>query len=475
MNFSWKVFFSTIIMMLITFSIGGYFLISTLFQSAYDREVNSAREENKMLQYSIATALSAVTGDDSHDMKDMITGIAGSMLNNVRGSNTQIRISDQEYKSVYESKALDFDTKLLQEIDTDIRGYLVTQEGSGIYIVTASMLQVSDKSFYLESFRDISSIYKERDEQYQIFMRLLLALIVGNGIISYLLSLWLTYPIKRVSRVAHKISRGDLNYRVKIKSRDEIGKLAQDFNHMTDSLENKINELEDITHRQEDFIGSFAHELKTPLTSIIGYADILRSKKLTPEMTMISADYIFKEGNRLEALSLKLLELIVMKKMDLDIKRVNARQLLEEVSGLIDPVLVKEQISYEMTAEDAVIYVEPDLIKTVLINLIDNAKKAMEGEALESAGKITVRGRREAGGYGIYIKDNGKGIPREELSRITDAFYMVDKSRAREQGGAGLGLAICSEIVNRHRGKLEFNSVLGKGTTVRLFFKEGAV
>ncbi len=500
MNFSWKVFFSTIIMMLITFSVGGYFLISTFFQSAYDREVNSAREENKMLQYSLAAALSAISGDEHQVMNNMIADIAGSMVNNVRGSNTQIRISDQEYKPVYESRKLDFDTKLPAEIDTNIRGYMVMREGSGIYIETASMLQVSGQGFYLESFRDISAIYKERDAQFQIYMRLLMALIAGNGIISYLLSLWLTYPIKKVSRVAHKISRGNLNYRVKMKSGDEIGKLAQDFNRMTDSLENKINELEDITHRQEDFIGSFAHELKTPLTSIIGYADILRSKKLTPEMTMISADYIFKEGNRLEALSLKLLELIVMKKMELERKKVNTGQLLEEVSGLIDPVLAKEHIGFEVTAENAALYVDPDLIKTVLINLIDNARKALggsttaeavpdstalnsiapngatpNGAAPNGAGKITVRGRKEAGGYGIYIKDNGKGIPREELSRITDAFYMVDKSRAREQGGAGLGLAICSEIVNRHHGKLEFDSIVGKGTTVRLFLREGAV
>ena len=474
MNFSWKVFFSTIIMMLITFSIGGYFLITALFQSAYDREVNNAREENKILQYSLATALTAISTDEDQVVNKMFTKIAGSMVNNVPGSNTQIRISDQEYQVIYDSNDLHFDTKLLREIEKNLRGYKVMQSEDGIYVQTASILQVSDKSFYLESFHDISSVYTERSEQYQIYMRLLLGLVAGNGLISYLLSLWLTYPIKRVSRVASKIAGGDFHDRVRIKSEDEIGKLAREFNRMTDSLENKINELEDITHRQEDFIGSFAHEIKTPLTSIIGYADILRSKRLTPEMTMTSADYIFKEGNRLEALSLKLLELILMKKADLDLKKVNTRQLLEEVGGLIYPVFLKEKISFEITAEDAVIYIDPDLIKTVLINLIDNAKKALEDAALDGAKRITVRGRKEAGGYGIYIKDNGKGIPREELSRITDAFYMVDKSRAREQGGAGLGLAICSEIVERHHGKLRFDSVLGKGTKVSLFFAESA-
>ena len=126
-------------MMLITFSIGGYFLISTLFRSAYDREVNSAGEENKMLQYSLAAALSAVADEDHQVMNGMIAEMADSILNNVRGSRTQIRISDQEYKPVYESKELEFDTNLLREIDTNIRGYRVSREGGDVFVETASI------------------------------------------------------------------------------------------------------------------------------------------------------------------------------------------------------------------------------------------------------------------------------------------------------------------------------------------------
>lgn len=78
-------------------------------------------------------------------------------------------------------------------------------------------------------------------------------------------------------------------------------------------------------------------------------------------------------------------------------------------------------------------------------------------------------GRKEEDGYAIYVRDTGKGMPKEELSRITEAFYMVDKSRSRQQGGAGLGLAICLEIVKRHGGTMTFKSIQGKGTMVRIF------
>ena len=109
---------------------------------------------------------------------------------------------------------------------------------------------------------------------------------------------------------------------------------------------------------------------------------------------------------------------------------------------------------------------EPDLMKTVLLNLLDNGRKAIEGE-----GTLYLLGRREEEGFAIYVRDTGKGIPKEELSRITEAFYMVDKSRARQQGGAGLGLSICQEIVKRHGGIMTFKSIQGKGTMVRIFLE----
>jgi signal transduction histidine kinase len=332
------------------------------------------------------------------------------------------------------------------------------------------MINLGEQQIYLESFRDITGIYTERKEQYRIYQRLLISLIAINGIISYLISLWITYPIKKVSIVAHKISNGSLDNRVSIRSKDEIGRLAEDFNRMTDSLEDKIHQLQEAARRQEDFIGSFAHELKTPLTSIIGYADILRSNKMTPEMIIMSANYIFKEGIRLEALSLKLLELIVMQKQELDLKKVRAKQLFDDVKGLVTPVLEKEGILITIEVQDSWLYLEPDLMKTVLINLIDNGKKAIEG-----TGWITLKGVIEKDGYSIYVKDSGKGIPQEELSKITEAFYMVDKSRAREMGGAGLGLAICLEIIKRHHGSIHFDSTVGIGTTVHVFLKDGEV
>ena len=131
---------------------------------------------------------------------------------------------------------------------------------------------------------------------------------------------------------------------------------------------------------------------------------------------------------------------------------------------MLKPSLQQAGITLKVIVENEQIRIEPDLMKTVLLNLLDNGRKSME-----EGGTLYLLGRKEEEGFALYVRDTGKGIPKEELARITEAFYMVDKSRARRQGGAGLGLAICQEIVKRHEGTMTFKSVEGKGTIVRIW------
>ena len=119
-----------------------------------------------------------------------------------------------------------------------------------------------------------------------------------------------------------------------------------------------------------------------------------------------------------------------------------------------------------MPWEPGEINVEPDLFKTLMINLVDNARKASKKNDI-----IELYGKAEEGGYALYVKDHGRGMKKEELSKITEPFYMIDKSRSRAQNGAGLGLALCQRIAELHNTKLEYDSVPGSGTTVRIFLK----
>ena len=234
-------------------------------------------------------------------------------------------------------------------------------------------------------------------------------------------------------------------------------------------LERSIENLENVAARREEFIGSFAHELKTPLTAIIGYADMLRSKEMQPKSRFTAAGYIFSEGKRLEALSLKLMDIIVAGNQEFEPKRFEVGYFVRGVAAVTVPSLSNDGLTLDLRWEPGEIEVEPDLFKTLMINLVDNARKAShKGGVIELFGKV------EDGGYALYVRDHGRGMPKEELSRITEPFYMIDKSRSRAQNGAGLGLALCQRIAELHGTKLEYDSEEGKGTTVRILLKGGS-
>ena len=216
---------------------------------------------------------------------------------------------------------------------------------------------------------------------------------------------------------------------------------------------------------QEMFTNNFAHELKTPLTSMIGYADLIRSNQLSEEKLITYANQIVVEGRRLEKMSMKLMDLIVLKKQDFLFYDMDITIFAEAVYETLLPVAGKYGVELTVNVQPAIVKLEPDLMKTVLINLFDNARKSMDGK-----GKISLFGVWVSDEYRIGIKDNGCGIDEENLSRLTEAFYMVDKSRSRANGGAGLGLAICNEIVKLHQAKLQIMSKKGIGTQVSVCF-----
>lgn len=128
---------------------------------------------------------------------------------------------------------------------------------------------------------------------------------------------------------------------------------------------------------------------------------------------------------------------------------------------MLSPVMREKSIRFVCRKERGRVILEPDLVKSLLYNLVDNAAKA-----IEENGVIEIRGRLIAGGCRIQITDNGRGMQASELSKITEAFYRVDKSRSRRQGGAGLGLALCKKIVELHHGSMKFTSAPGHGTCV---------
>ena len=464
MKFSHKLLLWTMIIIALTLGFSGYYFVNYVFETSLEREVGQALDENSILRFAFETAALNVPVKYDLLQDSSVEQIASNLETSGQGTGRLLRISDEQKQTIYVSDGFDTDDDLLNSAEENQYSYRVIRSQERYYIQTGSSVNALGRVLYLETLRDVSQVFEEREMGFVVYRRLMILMLVLGVVVMYFIASGLTKPIRILMRATKKMASGDYGYRAKQVSNDELGLLTQDFNHMSEALEQTIDQLEDEVQAREDFVGAFAHELKTPLTSIIGYADMLRSRKLDEEKSLLSANYIYTEGKRLETMSLRLLDIIVTKKEGARLQKVPVDSLFEYLRSMFLP---NESREFAFDYEQAYVLSDPSLIQTVLVNLLDNACKASE-----TGSRIEIKGCLEPDGYRFTVKDYGIGIPEDELSKITQAFYMVDKSRSRSRNGAGLGLALCTEILALHESKLEIESVLGEGTSVGFLIAE---
>ncbi len=457
MKFSFKILLCSIMIMAAAFGIGGYFFINYVFETSLDREIEQAMNESSILRFAFETAALNIPSKYAVLQDSTIREIGLNLENS--GEGRLLRISDEDRVMVYESEGFAEGEELLSKIQEQTRAYQVIEQNGSYYIQTGTLLNAMDRILYLETMKDVTAVFEERAQGFSVYRRLTLIMLFSCSVAMFFISSWLTRPIRQLTRAAREMTRGDYSYRAEQISQDEMGQLTRDFNRMAGALEENIHKLEREVRAREDFIAAFSHELKTPLTAIIGYADLLRSRKLDEEQHFLSANYIYTEGKRLETMSLRLLDIIVTKRYELDARMFDAAVLFDY---LRDMYAEREDIRLICEYQESRVRGEADLLKTVLLNLVDNAYKASE-----PGSRVEVHGERTGEGYLFSVRDYGAGIPQEEQEKITEAFYMVDKSRSRSRNGAELGLALCTEILKLHGSALQIESRVGEGSCFR--------
>jgi len=452
-----KITLSVLCLLSLLFGIGGSALITMSFNAAYEREKESALSSYQAVLTTLELVSQINRTDNYSDLPRTLEQLQSQKLITVQA----LRLSSGE-ETLYESNAL---ASTLNHIAPAPKPGFCLIAGFGHegrqYLQLSGVLQVGDKSLYLNAAYDVSSIYAARAEQQTAFYRVLAILVAACSLLAYSVTWLLTRPLMQLSRASRELARGNLAYRAKVQTNDEIGALAHDFNTMANRIEEGFSSLESTLDQQERFMGSFAHELKTPMTSIIGYAELIRSQALSAEEQMDAAHFIFTEGKRLENLSFKLLEILTNEQESIRMVRVSPALLIEDVVSHLRPFYEKDGITLTHRSSGGTCLMEPVLVRSLLMNLLDNARKALDG-----VGMINIESRVSGGDCSISIRDNGKGIPAASLKHLTEAFYRVDRARAREQGGVGLGLTLCARIVEIHGGDLRFESSEGVGTCV---------
>ena len=176
-------------------------------------------------------------------------------------------------------------------------------------------------------------------------------------------------------------------------------------------------------------------------------------------------DYIFKQGTRLEKLSYKMLELVGIDKHRMEFCPIQVTKVVQRAVEMMKMVLEQKHLHCRQELEEGCLFGDEDLILSLLCNLMDNSRKACQ-----EGGNLYWQGEIQEETYVLSLRDDGEGIPQEDLDKIKEAFYMVDKSRARKEGGAGIGMALCDKIVKMHKATWNIESTLSEGTLVQLQF-----
>lgn len=330
------------------------------------------------------------------------------------------------------------------------------------------------KDFWVLSVQDITSTWEEGKEQAKWYLVVFLfvfacSITIAAAVIGHMLK-----SLVELRDQAERIKNGDFNKKVVLTSKDELKDLSDSLNRMSDQLQQQIEDLEFL-------LGSMAHEMKTPLTSIIGYTDSLLHVRLSDHQKEQSLAAICRSAGRLDEMSGKLLQLmgfyenekIVKKPVELvDVmmwiyeenretlidKGIDFKIVLENSAGVQKEIGLEQKGVRGITVQG-----DPMLLVSLFSNLVSNSIKALEG-----SGKIQIILIPEK--HKVCVQDNGVGIPSKDLPHVTKAFYMVDKSRSRRQQGSGLGLALVQRISKAHGAKIEIESRLGEGTKVWICF-----
>lgn len=330
-------------------------------------------------------------------------------------------------------------------------------------LVMGSRIQTAGRREYkLVLVRDISSIYEDIRTQAFFYVLIYLAAALAAVVLVFLMSRKALKPLRELQHAAQDISKGRLSRRADVHTSDEIGEMAAAFNGMAEQIENQVTELSLESERRRQMLGSLTHEMKTPMTSIMGYADSLLHVNLKEEQKERALQHIYEECGRLERISSKLMSLIGMYDNDsIYMVEVDINDLFSAVAEIEENNLKKKNITFSYSCKMEKRILDKDLMISLLTNLVDNAIKASDnGSDIYMEAKENI----------ITVRDSGCGIPEDEISRVTEAFYMVDKARSRKAGGCGLGLAICGKIAELHGAEIEIKSGKGAGTEVSIVF-----
>lgn len=368
-------------------------------------------------------------------------------------SNTDVMITDMTGKvlgsSMMNASNLPDYTDKSEEIPR--KGKVVEEDWrTEPFISTSSPIQIKGETVsYVTMFQDTKSVQSLIKRLNEHFLIAGVIAVIITFIIIIFLSKAITRPLIEMKEATSLISKGKFSVRLPKVGNDELGDLAK-------SIKSLADELNYLTQERSDFLASISHELRTPLTYIKGYTDIVLKRDLKSEEQENYLKIIYEETIHLSELIKDLFDLAKIDKNSFVIQKKSIRldEILNRIQIKLAPAFLEKDMELEIIcSKDLTIMADPIRLEQIILNLLDNSiKYSFKG------GKTVLTAVKKKHDTVITIKDNGKGIPENDLPYIFNRFYRVEKARTRALGGTGLGLAIVKELVHAHVGRFRYRA-----------------
>lgn len=459
-----------ILMIYILTFVTGFFCAWQSIRTSQNKIIENSCDMALNEQFRIGYAVKKMAENYGYTKEEEILYLLGSVRDSAMsyaeyyGGTASYRIVNDEAGTIYSN----ISDELLLQLSVSPKqdgtvSYYMNQHGDKNYIYVSSYVKIYQKLFRLDYIQDITNInitLRSLAKKIEItlfltelFLFFALNLVIARGL----------KPLDILRKHALKIAEGEYDNRAEVIYNDEVGQLAVSVNKMTDAVCENILALQNTVHSKELLASNLSHEIKTPLTSIVAYSDYAAQKDINKEELHNILEYIRKEGQRVNALSDKILKWNSINSCnEINIKPCRPQKIIEQALYTLRPVAESKGQKIEVGNLTDIIYADESLLISLIINLCKNALNASgEGSLI----RLTIQNKK-VDELVIQVKDWGIGIDQDELEKITEPFYMVDKSRDRSKGGSGLGLSLCIAIAEAHDGKMEIESVFGEGTCI---------
>lgn len=341
---------------------------------------------------------------------------------------------------------------------------ILPEDGVRLYLLQDKKLTIAQRlsdSLTLLYERDLSGLYSNRDKLLSLALVLCLtgsALVLISVLIITRVIMW---PIDKLQKAAGKIASGDYSVSLPTRGQDETAELARQFEKMAQAVKAREEELKEQAERKQLFIDSLAHEMRTPLTAVMGYARYLQSVDAGGEEREKALGYIAGEAKRLKNLDETLMALTCMTHDGAELGPVSIPVLIEEAAQRARSLYKDKGVSLIVQAQEGVWQGDEALLLLIAGNLLQNALTASA-----PGSTVILSGEPDR----LSVADTGIGMTQEQLARAFDPFYKADKARTRKAGGAGLGLTLVQQAANLMGTRLKLTSHPGDGTTASLIF-----